>query len=177
MFSPNSNPPAVHITNMLEGTLWAGLWDPASKVFSFHQVDDFSSRQQGMPLEMLYNAKGDRLFVTTAKPGFVNLYDNSDPRQPKFLKTIRRRSRRAPQRAVAGRALPVRPEQLPQSGRHERWVHHGDRPEVGEGSGEHRHAEGAGIQSQLHHAVAGISQATCGQAGPSSEPRRESLVR
>ena len=32
--------------------------------------------------------KGDRLFVTTAKPGFVNLYDNSDPRQPKFLKSI-----------------------------------------------------------------------------------------
>ncbi len=88
MFSPNSNPPVVHITNMLEGTLWAGLWDPASKAFSFHQVDDFGPRQQGMPLEMLYNAKGDRLFVTTAKPGFVNLYDNSDPRQPKFLKTI-----------------------------------------------------------------------------------------
>ncbi|MCS6297277.1 MAG: YncE family protein [Nitrospira sp.] len=88
MFSPNSNPPAVHITNMLEGTLWAGQWDPATKGFSFHQVDDFGARQQGMPLEMLYNAKGDRLFVTTAKPGFVNLYDNSDPRQPKFLKTI-----------------------------------------------------------------------------------------
>ena len=88
MFSPHSNPPAVHITNMLEGTLWAGLWDPASKAFSFHQVDDFGSRQQGMPLEMLYNAKGDRLFVTTAKPGFVNLYDNSNPQQPKFLKTI-----------------------------------------------------------------------------------------
>lgn len=88
MFSPNANPPVVHITNMLEGTLWAGVWDPASKAFSFHQVDDFGPRQQGMPLEMLYNAKGDRLFVTTAKPGFVNLYDNSDPRQPKFLKTI-----------------------------------------------------------------------------------------
>lgn len=88
MFSPNANPPVVHITNMLEGTLWAGVWDPASRTFSFHQVDDFGSRQQGMPLEMLYNAKGDRLFVTTAKPGFVNLYDNSDPRQPKFLKTI-----------------------------------------------------------------------------------------
>ncbi len=88
MFSPNANPPVVHITNMLEGTLWAGVWDPANKAFSFYQIDDFGPRQQGMPLEMLYNAKGDRLFVTTAKPGFVNLYDNSDPRQPKFLKTI-----------------------------------------------------------------------------------------
>jgi DNA-binding beta-propeller fold protein YncE len=36
----------------------------------------------------MYNAKGDRLYVTTAKPGFVNLYDNTDPRQPKFLKAI-----------------------------------------------------------------------------------------
>lgn len=88
MFSPNADPPVVHITNMLEGTLWAGLWDVSSKTFSFHQVDDFGTRQQGMPLEMLYNTKGDRLFVTTAKPGFVNVYDNSDPRHPKFLKTI-----------------------------------------------------------------------------------------
>lgn len=37
---------------------------------------------------MLYNAKGDRLYVTTAKPGFVNIYDNTDPRQPKFLQAI-----------------------------------------------------------------------------------------
>lgn len=88
MFSPKADPPVVHITNMMEGTLWAGVWDPASKAFSFHQVDDFGPREQGMPLEMLYNAKGDRLFVTTAKPGYVNLYDNTDPRQPKFLKTI-----------------------------------------------------------------------------------------
>jgi DNA-binding beta-propeller fold protein YncE len=88
MFSPKANPPVVHITNMMEGTFWAGVWDPKSKAFSFHEIDDFGSRQQGMPLEMLYNAKGDRLFVTTAKPGFVNLYDNSDPQQPKFLKTI-----------------------------------------------------------------------------------------
>jgi DNA-binding beta-propeller fold protein YncE len=88
MFSPNANPPVVHITNMMEGTLWAGMWDPKTQSFSFNQVDDFGTRDQGMPLEMLYNKKGDRLFVTTAKPGFVNLYDNSDPRQPKFLKTI-----------------------------------------------------------------------------------------
>lgn len=51
-------------------------------------MDDFGARQQGVPLEMLYNAKADRLYVTTAKPGFVNVYDNRDPRQPKFLKAI-----------------------------------------------------------------------------------------
>lgn len=88
MFSPNTDPPVVHITNMMEGTLWVGVWDPKAQSFSFNQVDDFATRQQGMPLEMLYNAKGDRLYVTTAKPGFVNLYDNTDPRQPKFLQAI-----------------------------------------------------------------------------------------
>jgi DNA-binding beta-propeller fold protein YncE len=88
MFAPKANPPVVHITNMLEGSLWAGVWDPKVQGFSFHQVDNFVPRQQGMPLEMLYNAKGDRLYVTTAKPGFVNLYDNTDPRQPKFLQVI-----------------------------------------------------------------------------------------
>ncbi len=88
MFSPKADPPVVHITNMMEGTLWAGVWDHKSRSFSFHQVDDFGLREQGMPLELLYNAKGDRLYVTTAKPGFVNLYDNSDPRQPKFLQAI-----------------------------------------------------------------------------------------
>jgi DNA-binding beta-propeller fold protein YncE len=88
MFSPKANPAVVHITNMFEATLWAGIWDPKTQSFSFNQIDDFGAREQGMPLEMLYNAKGDRLYVTTAKPGFVNLYDNTDPRQPKFLQAI-----------------------------------------------------------------------------------------
>ena len=88
MFAPKTNPPVVHITNMFEATLWAGIWDPKTQSFSFYQVDDFGAREQGMPLEMLYNATGDRLYVTTAKPGFVNVYDSTDPRQPKFLQAI-----------------------------------------------------------------------------------------
>jgi len=88
MFSPRTNPPVAHITNMLEGTLWMTAWDPKSKSFSFEQIDDYAPREQGVPLEMLYNRKADRLYVTTAKPGFVNVYDNTDPRHPKFLKSI-----------------------------------------------------------------------------------------
>jgi DNA-binding beta-propeller fold protein YncE len=88
MFSPLTNPPVAHITNMFEGTLWMAAWDPKSKTFSFAQVEDYSTRGQGIPLEMLYNRKGDRLYVTTAKPGHVNVYDNSDPQHPKFLKAI-----------------------------------------------------------------------------------------
>lgn len=88
MFVPHADPPVVHITNMLEGTLWVGMWDAKNKAFSFEQVDDFGPREQGVPLEMLYNTKGNRLYVTTAKPGYVNLYDNTNPRRPKFLKAI-----------------------------------------------------------------------------------------
>jgi DNA-binding beta-propeller fold protein YncE len=88
MFSHGAEPPVAHITVMLEGTLWVGVWNPKSKDFSFSQVDDYSGRGHGMPLEIMYNRKGDRLFVTTAKPGHVTIYDNSDPRHPKFLKAI-----------------------------------------------------------------------------------------
>lgn len=88
MFSPQTNPPVAHITNMLEATLWSGVWNSESKDFSFQQIDDYGPRGQGIALEMLYNKKGDRLYVTTAKPGHVNVYDNSDPHHPKFLKAI-----------------------------------------------------------------------------------------
>jgi len=88
MFSPGADPPVAHITNMLEGTLWMAAWDGSSEAFRFVQVDDYGPRGQGVPLEMLYNRKGDRLFVTIAKPGFVNVYDNADPQHPKFLKAI-----------------------------------------------------------------------------------------
>lgn len=88
MFSHAADPPVAHITVMFEGTLWAALWNPKSKDFSFHQVDDYAPRGHGVPLEILHNRKGDRLFVTTAKPGHVNVYDNSDPQHPKFLKAI-----------------------------------------------------------------------------------------
>jgi hypothetical protein len=88
MFSPQANPPVAHITNMLEGTLWRGVWNTQTKDFSFEQIDDYNPRGQGIALEMLYNRKGDRLYVTTGKPGHVNVYDNSDPQHPKFLKAI-----------------------------------------------------------------------------------------
>lgn len=88
MFFHPANPPVAHITNMLEGTLWTAVWDSAAKEFRFQQVDDYAARGQGIALEMLYSRSGDRLFVTTAKPGRVNVYDNSDPQHPKFLKAI-----------------------------------------------------------------------------------------
>jgi len=88
MFMPGSNPPVAYITNMFGATLWMAVWNPGAKSFSFSQVDDFGSRGHGIALEMEFNKKRDRLFVTTAKPGHVSVYDVSKPQTPKFLKAI-----------------------------------------------------------------------------------------
>ena len=88
MFMPGANPPVAYITNMYGGTLWMAVWNPSTKSFSFSQMDDYGSRGHGVALEMEHNKKRDRLYVTTAKPGHVNVYDVSDPHRPKFLKAI-----------------------------------------------------------------------------------------
>ncbi|MBI2347250.1 MAG: YncE family protein [Deltaproteobacteria bacterium] len=88
MFMPGANPPLAYITNMFGGTLWTAVWNPGTKGFSFSQVDDYGSRGHGVALEIEHNKKRDRLYVTTAKPGHVNVYHVSDPHRPKFLKAI-----------------------------------------------------------------------------------------
>ena len=88
MFMPGANPPLAYITNMFGGTLWTAVWNPGTKGFSFSQVDDYGSRGHGVALEIEHNKKRDRLYVTTAKPGHVNVYDVSDQQKPKFLKAI-----------------------------------------------------------------------------------------
>ena len=86
MFHPAR--PVAYVTNMTEAALWRGIWDAARKAFDFRVADDLGKRGQGFPLEMEFNAKGDRLYVTSAKPGVVNVYDVADPAQPRFLRTI-----------------------------------------------------------------------------------------
>jgi DNA-binding beta-propeller fold protein YncE len=88
MFMPGTEPPVAYITNMFGATLWTAVWNPATKTFAFDQVDDFGARGHGVALEMEHNKKRDRVYVTTAKPGHVNVFDVSEPRQPKFLKAI-----------------------------------------------------------------------------------------
>lgn len=88
MFVPGANPPRAFITNMLGGTLWTAVWNPGTKDFSFSQVDDYGPRGHGIPLEIEYNRKGDRLYVTTAKPGHVSVYDISNRETPRFLQAI-----------------------------------------------------------------------------------------
>jgi hypothetical protein len=88
VFVPGANPAMAYISVMFGGTLWSATWDNGSKTFKFQQVYDFNADKQGVVLEITYNQKHDRLFVTTAKPGYLNVFDISQPAQPKLLQAI-----------------------------------------------------------------------------------------
>ncbi len=78
----------AYVTNMIEAALWQGVWDAGRKAFDFRVTDDLGKRGQGFALEMEFNRKGDRLYVSVAKPGVVNVYDVAEPARPRFLQTI-----------------------------------------------------------------------------------------
>ncbi|MCZ6546789.1 MAG: YncE family protein [Deltaproteobacteria bacterium] len=89
LFMPGTNPPIAYITNMFGASLWAAVWNPAKKDFDVHQAVDLKPYNGGVPLEMYFNPKGDRLYLTTANPGQFHIFDvGKDPKQPKLLKSI-----------------------------------------------------------------------------------------
>jgi DNA-binding beta-propeller fold protein YncE len=86
---PGANPPAAYVTTMFGGELWLMRWNPATKNFDTKQVFDFAAVKSAVPLEIYFNEKRDRLYVTTAKPGNLNIFDiSSGLDQPKLLKSI-----------------------------------------------------------------------------------------
>ena len=89
LFIPKSSPPRAYITNMFGGTLWMAAWNPKKKKFGFSQVFDFAPTKTGVPLEMYFNKNGDRLYLTTAKPGYMHIFNTKNPAKPKLLKSIR----------------------------------------------------------------------------------------
>jgi DNA-binding beta-propeller fold protein YncE len=88
VFVPNANPPVAYITNMYGGTMWTAKWDAAKKDFDVAQAHDFSEQKAGVPLEIYFNKKADRMYVTTAKPGHMHIFDTTQPMKPKLLKSI-----------------------------------------------------------------------------------------
>ena len=89
LFVPGANPPVAYVTNMYEGTLWTATWNAAKKDFDVQQVHDFSAQGAGVPLETYFNAKADRMYVTTAKPGHMHIFDlSAGPGKPKLMKSI-----------------------------------------------------------------------------------------
>src|SRR5204863_9651876 len=89
LFVPGAKTPVAYVTNMYGGTLWAAKWDAGKKDFVVDQAHDFSAQKAGVPLEMYFSPKSDRLYVTTAKPGHLHIFDiSADPAKPKLLKTL-----------------------------------------------------------------------------------------
>lgn len=89
LFVPGSNPPIAYVTNMYGGTLWTATWNPQTKDFDVAQVFDFATVKAAVPLEMYFNDKVDRLYVTTAKPGHLQVFDISKGfGKPELLKSI-----------------------------------------------------------------------------------------
>lgn len=89
LFVPNSNPPVAYVTNMFGHMLWGLKWNPDTKKFDGSELYDFGKVKQGVPLEMYFTAKGDRLYVTTAKPGAMHIFEiGAEPMKPKLLQSI-----------------------------------------------------------------------------------------
>ena len=88
VFVPGANPPVAYVTNMYGGTLWTASWNAAKKDFDVAQAHDFAAQKAGVPLEIYFNKKADRMYVTTAKPGQLHIFDTTKPAQPKLLKSI-----------------------------------------------------------------------------------------
>lgn len=90
VFLPHSNPPMAYVATMFEGKLWTAMWQVNQKDFDFKPVYDFADAKQGVALEIYFNQAHDRLYVTTASPGALNIFDISGEQatQPVLLKSI-----------------------------------------------------------------------------------------
>ncbi|MFQ6030867.1 MAG: YncE family protein [Dehalococcoidia bacterium] len=89
LFVPGSSPPVAYITNMYGGTLSVAVWNPSKQDFDVRQVFDFTPHKAGVPLELYFNKRVDRLYVTTAKPGHFHIFDISgNPTKPTLLKSL-----------------------------------------------------------------------------------------
>ncbi|MDD5214326.1 MAG: YncE family protein [Methylococcales bacterium] len=89
VFVPHSTPPMAYVNTMFEGKLWVATWQANHDTFDFKPAYDFADIKQGVPLEIYFNQEHDKLFITTAKPGALNIFDVSQSKtQPKLIKSI-----------------------------------------------------------------------------------------
>ncbi|WP_204602387.1 YncE family protein [Paremcibacter congregatus] len=90
LFVPGAKNPIAYITNMFGNTLWTATWDKASRTFKTEQVFDFATENAGVPLEIYFNKAVDTMYVTSASPGFLHIFDVSkDKGHPKLIKSIK----------------------------------------------------------------------------------------
>ncbi len=90
LFVPGANPPVAYTTVMFGNTLWTATWNAQSQEFDVAQAYDFNGSGSGVPLEIYFGPNSERLYVTTANPGHLHIFDISkNPAKPELLKTIK----------------------------------------------------------------------------------------
>jgi DNA-binding beta-propeller fold protein YncE len=89
LFVPGTNPPVAYVTNMFGASLTAAVWDPQVNDFRIEEIVDFTKLDTGVRLEIYFNGSADRLYVTTAKPGHLHIFDISkNPLKPVLTKSL-----------------------------------------------------------------------------------------
>jgi DNA-binding beta-propeller fold protein YncE len=90
VFVPHANPPMAYVATMFEGKLWTALWQENHNSFNFEPVYDFADVKQGVTLEIYFNKAHNQLYVTTANPGALNIFDISGKSslKPVLIKSI-----------------------------------------------------------------------------------------
>ncbi len=87
---PGDGPPTFVVTNMFGGSVWTLTWDEAAEDFKAAKAIDFAPLDVGgVPLEIYFDETGDRMYVTTANPGHLHIFDTSDGvTEPKHITSI-----------------------------------------------------------------------------------------
>jgi len=86
---PGSDPAIVYTTNMFGASLWTAIWNPAKKNFAAAQAFDLSKVNGGVPLEIYFVDGGKTMYITTANPGLLHIFDlSADPSKPKLVKSM-----------------------------------------------------------------------------------------
>jgi len=88
VFLSGSYPPVAYINTMFGGEVWTATWNADDKAFHFKPVFDFNPVKQGVPLEIYFNDENDRMYITTANPGYLNVFDITDKQKPSLIKAI-----------------------------------------------------------------------------------------
>jgi DNA-binding beta-propeller fold protein YncE len=89
VFVPHSDPPVAIITNMFGNSLWAAVWDPTKKNFDVQEIADTAPFSGGVPLEIYFSKNMKRMYVTSANPGHLHVFDISGGvLKPKLVKSI-----------------------------------------------------------------------------------------
>lgn len=89
LFVPGANPPVAYVTNMFGHALWTATWNPSTEDFETAEAFSFAELDAGVPLEIYFSDDSTRLYVTTAKPGHLHIFDiSADPGKPELIQSI-----------------------------------------------------------------------------------------